>query len=756
MVCRENPTSSIAIALARTGTWLDDAQVQSIVHRLRHEYAPDQPPRGYDRDIFLLRQLERSEADIENNPVFRPERRTGLRNRLARAREQTLGLRDDILWALSRLPDGVHTSQAALETRIGELAGQRGMSLREARAEFLQLRAQAPAGRQRRANAVEQRDLGAIPGDPATRYALATMAEREPVLPPVRLVQRWLPLQSAAAEHDIAAVGVADLSDRVEIRRGDGSIAAYRVDRGAIDAFLQTHRAAPASQDDAGALERAGTRVSRTEQTAYATRCDECGQFVGDRWHHCPDRGPRALVAQASVMDQRSGGRLRVPAADQLRTLVSENHDRPVLCPVAFTSSEAQVVGEVLVRPGLDAVRGLDRTSRQRIDLDDTAPGELDCQACHADDCRHIAQAREAVREHLQAAGTLEQAEVSAALDGLGIHVRPRPTAAAEPVSSNEAGAATSFLSNPEAFRQAILDTGSDRVVPFHTESALQGYAADTQFGVEIEFNSHDHRNTAAIARELSNQGILTSTSQQGYHAASRTGYQGWTFERDGSVYAGGELVTPIMSDTPQAWAEIQTVCDTIRRLGGTTDSAGSHTNISSAGYTPAMAWRLVHFIRAHEDDIYRMGRTRGSARSAGYNAPFPRDPGPEWTDSYQPRAAQGQRETMVNFYQAFSSSGRIEFRFPDASHDPGVTQAQVSLCAAMTNYVRDNAVPTGQHQALHTARQGGWARNLMASSQADFEARTAGVRALIDTLFSTDRDRRQIAALWGHGSYYR
>src|SRR4051794_19064145 len=479
MVCRENPTSSIAIALARTGTWLDDAQVQSIVHRLRHEYASDQPPPGYDRDTFLMRQLDRSETDIEHNPVFRSERRAGLRNRLVRAREQTLGLRDDILWALSRLPDGGHTSQAALEARLGELAGQRGVGLREGRAEFLQLRAQAPAGRQRRANAVEQRDLGAIPGDPATRHALATMAERDPVLPPVRLVQQWIPLRSGSADYDIQAVGISNLSNRVEIRRHDGSIAAYQVYRAAIDAFLESHRAVPATQGVAAALERAGTRFGRAEQTAFATRCDECGQFVGNRWHECPDRGPRAVVAQAEAVDQRSGARLRVPDPDQLAALVAENHDRPVQCPVSFTSNEAHVVGEVLVRPGLSAVRGLDRTTRQRVDVDDTAPGELNCQACHVDDCRHIAQAREAIREHLQSAGALDQAEVSSALEGLGVRVSPRTRTLEEPTPG--AGPATSFLSNAEAFRQAILDTGPDRVVPFHTESALQGYAADTQ-----------------------------------------------------------------------------------------------------------------------------------------------------------------------------------------------------------------------------------------------------------------------------------
>jgi hypothetical protein len=111
----------------------------------------------------------------------------------------------------------------------------------------------------------------------------------------------------------------------------------------------------------------------------------------------------------------------------------------------------------------------------------------------------------------------------------------------------------------------------------------------------------------------------------------------------------------------------------------------------------------------------------------------------------------------MINFYNAFQHrSGRIEFRFPDASHHPGVIQAQVNLCAAMTNYVRDNDVQPDTVRPLHTARREGWARNLMAASATEFEDRTRPVRTLIDTLFSTDRNRTQIAALWGRGSYYR
>src|SRR4051794_23962420 len=62
--------------------------------------------------------------------------------------------------------------------RLREIAGRRGMSLREAGVEFVQLHAEAPRGRQRCANAEELRDLGAMPTDPATRHAVATMQAR--------------------------------------------------------------------------------------------------------------------------------------------------------------------------------------------------------------------------------------------------------------------------------------------------------------------------------------------------------------------------------------------------------------------------------------------------------------------------------------------------------------------------------------------------------------------------------------------------
>jgi len=143
---------------------------------------------------MVAQVFERATREIDANPTLRPQRREGLRSRLTQSRGSTGMLPDDSLSALVRLKAGVHEAQAAAERRLLELAGQRGMSLREARAEFVALRAQAPQGRQRRANADELRDLGAMPTDPATRYAIATMGQRPPLHAPVRQVQQWLPV----------------------------------------------------------------------------------------------------------------------------------------------------------------------------------------------------------------------------------------------------------------------------------------------------------------------------------------------------------------------------------------------------------------------------------------------------------------------------------------------------------------------------------------------------------------------------------
>src|SRR6478735_8213051 len=143
------------------------------------------------------------------------------------------------------------------------------------------------------------------------------------------------------------------------------------------------------------------------------------------------------------------------------------------------------------------------------------------------------------------------------------------------------------------------------------------------------------------------------------------------------------------------------------------------------------------------------MGRTPNSLRERGYNERLPH-PGRAWDRPYSYGNVGMHRQSMVNFTRAFTrDSPRLEFRSPDASHDPGVIQGQVKLCAALTNYVRSNDVTPDLHRPAGSAHAEGWPNRLMASSPGEWADRTQGVRWLIDTLFGREQDRVQQAILW-------
>ena len=757
-MCRSNPASSVVIALARNATWLDDAQVQSIFHRLRHDHDPINRP-GESREQMVERVFARAGNQIARDPALRPQRREGLRNRLDSSRAQTGSLGDDTLLAMARLQAGVQTAQLATEGRLTEIAGRRGMSVREARAEFIRLRSEAPSGRQPRATAPELRDLGIIPSDPATRYALAEMASRPPVTPPVRLVDQWLTVTGGEGG-GVSHVGVGARSTRLEFRHDDGTISAIRgLNAADQDTLREAAEVGQLSSEVASRLRRENQPVpdERIEATAYAPRCDECGQFVGDRFHDCRARAAR-VAAVEPVTVNLGGAELSIAPAAAVMQAVETQRGPVVLGQVSYTTQDAVVTGTVSVRPGEDVVTAADRLSQQRIDIDDAEPGALECSACPDADgaCPHVAQARAHIRDHLGSVGRLpgQRTERAARTDLLHNSISVSPRTEEQPTAP-PAGV-LSFVDDPEAFRTVIRQGGADREVPFMAEDALHGYAAGARFGVELEFNGDDSSVRSRVAQRLQDAGLITSASYSGYHTATRSGYndQGlYSLENDCSVSAGGELVS-IESDSPESWDRLRRACEAINGGGGTTHFAGSHTNIGSPNYRPEDGWRLARLFRAHEDDLLRCGRTPNSQRLNTYNAPL-RDPGPQWDSEYDWGRA-GQRESVVNFTNAFRARGRIEFRFPDASHDPGVIQAQIKLAAAMTNYSRTELpIPDG-HQQVGTAQREGWTNQLMTSTSQQWAERTERIRGLIDTLFDRQDDRQQIAMLWAHGRYRR
>ena len=759
VVCRTNPASSVVIALARNATWMDDAQVQSVFHRLRHDPPPglrEGPAGGWDRGTMVERIFTRAEREIDANPTLRPQRREGLRTRLTQSRSSTGTLPDDSLSALVRLQAGVQEAQAATERRLREIAGQRGMSLREARAEFVQLRADAPQGRQRRANPEELRDLGAMPTDAATRHAIATMRTRPPVHPPVRLVQQWLPV---TGHPQISHVGVSDLSNRVEFRGHDSTVTAISdASPASITAARDSAVNRPLAAGVADGLSRSGQTIppDRLEPTAFAIRCDFCGRFTSELGHDCPVRNARVVTTPQQVHTNGSS-EVTLPPARAVAAAVQQQDGPVVLDGVSCVTSGTVVSGSVVARPGAEVITDIDRRTRQVVDVDDAAP-DLHCSGCQSNACPHTADAVRQIRHHLSTSGRLTGNTAARATRQEQLHAQFQIQARSPQPADQQPQAAVSFLSNPEVFRAVIQDAGPDRAVPFMTESACEGLAANTRFGVELEFNGDSYNTRGEVADRLRDAGLIRHSRYGGYHTAAGRGYPAgeYSLEDDGSVRNGGELVTCIESDHPDSWSRIHRACEAIRDGGGTTHYAGSHTNVSSDGFDPEHGWRLTHLVRAHEDDLLRMGRTPNSRRDRGYNERLPH-PGPQWDQGHSYSYVGMHRTSMVNFTRAFTrSSPRIEFRFPDASHDPGVIQGQVKLCAALTNYVRTHDVDADQHRPAGTAHAEGWPNRLMNSSPEEWSQRTQGLRWLIDNLFTREQDRVQQAILWARGRYQR
>lgn len=134
------------------------------------------------------------------------------------------------------------------------------------------------------------------------------------------------------------------------------------------------------------------------------------------------------------------------------------------------------------------------------------------------------------------------------------------------------------YNDNPEQF---VAD--SERLlrepIPYYYENVLNG--SDITFGIELEFVNG---NSNAIARELYEIGICSSPHMERYHSTGEPGK--WKLERDGSVTSrsrGGELISPILTDTPETWRTLETVCEVAKRHGAQVNfDTGGHIHVGA------------------------------------------------------------------------------------------------------------------------------------------------------------------------------
>src|SRR2546428_6999171 len=235
-------------------------------------------------------------------------------------------------------------------------------------------------------------------------------------------------------------------------------------------------------------------------------------------------------------------------------------------------------------------------------------------------------------------------------------------------------------------------------------------------FGIEIEF---DGANPNAVARALHEAGLASSPRQEAYHSTSRVPGK-WTVEHDATV--AGEVVSPILQDTPETWAQLERVCQILQAHGARASARTGghvHVGVDSAGIDHDVnKFRRVARMCAWADDLlHRLAAATGQrGRSHRGSTNGYRWCGPMGSGQFEEVQGLGDLANRVgsshsvglNFGNILERNRTIEYRYFDSSLDPARLQANIKLACWVTKRAAelpDTAIPRertplGSHQS--------------------------------------------------------
>lgn len=769
MSCRQVPGVSVLIGLAHIDSGLDDGQIQSLFHQIRHEYTPAVVPTT-TRQVAWDQFREQTTQRITTHPGLRPQRRTGLINRISAA---TNAPEPDVLYAAEHIRSRSILTARLLEDHLASESARIGVPDADARDIYDRGRTNTLGGRRERATPDQRRLWAGLPLDPRTRDGLTELAT-QPDNPhgQLPLITDHQAPHYAQQGSVVERVGYHQGSGRLEITTTDGQLLAYRNvaptladelrDGQRGQGYFDQLRGDPAHQyRDAAQAAAAGIR----------RRCNRCGQFTG-AVHNCPGRNggtnsplsrrtPRIITGTATPDVVRLGegepvvNALTLPMDQVVGAMNSTTQPIMFDCP-ATVGDEGATAGEVLVE--LDGEGGVS-VDTTHLSCSCAAPGtECPHPGIVADRLRHTLE--QATREwHDQQAAATQQAIASTSST-----TTTHPTA--DTVRADIPNLSTfSYTQDPERFlhdvQAAMGQVQGNRIsIPLvqpEDQPAMYGFGADRRFGLEIEYDQeYGDRNGGNVPDLLHRNQFTRSRSQMGYHYSVRQGYSdqldgGWVLESDSSV-TGGELVSPVMTDTPRTWARLAEACEIISNNGGyASPRTGAHINIS-APEQAGNARRLTRFLRLahhHQNDLFVMANA-GHNRGFDYTGPF-REPPAEGYRSVS--YANVNRYDAVNLahvtrsmHDTDAERSRVEFRLWDGSLEAGRMQAQVKLSAALLDYAtHDRSITTSADDRAVTGP-------IDMTDTRRFADQTNQVRGLIDRLFRRDVDKTQATALWAAG----
>ncbi|MEV0198163.1 hypothetical protein [Nonomuraea sp. NPDC050691] len=221
-------------------------------------------------------------------------------------------------------------------------------------------------------------------------------------------------------------------------------------------------------------------------------------------------------------------------------------------------------------------------------------------------------------------------------------------------------------------------------------------------FGLELEYSlpgvpkeQHAAVNER-IARALHDAGLSHDRQVLDHHVGHERGYgedaTGWWVETERTNSVAGEVVSPILRDTPETWRRLAQVVEIIRAHGGEVGpGVGGHIHVGTPDYRTVVNYlKLLDNVRANQDVLYRLAQNplAEGGLHRGYKHCVPNVPRPGLRPYHFGALAEANDATMA--VSMTTVHGRIDdhvqFRLFDGTLEPGVIQAQARLTLALAD----------------------------------------------------------------------
>jgi hypothetical protein len=311
-----------------------------------------------------------------------------------------------------------------------------------------------------------------------------------------------------------------------------------------------------------------------------------------------------------------------------------------------------------------------------------------------------------------------------------------------------------------------ILSEASQDNLTYEYENVLN--SSQATFGIEIE---QVGGNNEAIARELRALGLNGSGRVLGYRESHdripTEDREKWRVTLDSTVT--GEIVSPILKDTPETWRQLEKVCEVIKRNGGIVDMrCGGHIHVGVDVLDNSKhRWRRYRkLISGFENVLYRLSTNRNipSHRGTQFSRPV--------ADSYRSISDRsitidesGGQDALRSVADRFNLHGHssgvstnnvatgakptIEFRTFNGSLEPAQIQNNVRVAVGILEAAKNSRI--GQET---TRKRGDLLKNHICTERRPLPNDHTQIKNFLDIVFTRKKDKKLCLGAYGRSNW--